>query len=475
MYKLSTWAVHENNEKHSILAKAYLTDQLVRSASCATGKSQEIICDCPSDLDGKIRNGSIAGLGLRVTAQGAKSFVHTFRYNGKFKRHVIGTPANLNVASARLKVQQRSLEIEQGIDPSAHQQVDFRKKHGKTLGEIIDAYVEQRLSETSQKNQDEFASLVAPWTRVPPKNPHRGGTRKKRVTFGDKLQDELVDNIKPSDIAPFIAAISSNHVANKTLRHLKSLFNWAIRMQIIDMRNPCDPFRMRKIVKQRRDYTPDQVREIAKLVFNPPMPRVVNLSGLKGEEKRLAALEAGRATVEHEQMLEFCAFMGILFLTMARPAELKNARFDHFDLDRLIWHKHNTKGIKLSRATYEYAFRSVPIHPKVADLVRSQRIRWQESNLLFPNHSDQTQPRDNFKRGLKRFKELEGIPSYFQLYDLKRMAISMMISGAGVRRDAVSHLADHRGNIETTLLYDLGMVDPLRPVTERLGQILGVE
>ncbi len=421
-----------------------------------------------------MRNNSVAGLGIRVTAQGAKSFVHTFRFNGKFKRHVIGTPANLNVASARLKVLQRNLDIEQGADPSAQQSIDYRKKHGETVGEIIEAYVEQRLSETSQKNRDEFASLIAPWTRERPKNPHRGGKRKKRITFGVTLREELALNIKPNDIAPFIKMNSSDNVANKTLRHLKSLFNWAIRMQLLDMRNPCDPIQKRKITKGRRDYTPEQVKEIAWHVFNPPIRQIVSLEGLSGREKQAAALKAGHATQEHDQVVELCNYMGILFLTMARPIEVKTARFEHFDLDRLIWHKHNTKGIKLSRAEYEYAFRSVPIHSKVAELVRAQQARWPESDLLFPNHADQSQPRDNFQRAIKRFKRHEGVPDYFQLYDLKRMAISMMMVGQGVRREDVSHYVDHRGNLDTTLIYDLGFVDPMRPVTQKLGEILGV-
>jgi integrase len=173
-------------------------------------------------------------------------------------------------------------------------------------------------------------------------------------------------------------------------------------------------------------------------------------------------------------MLELCSLMGILLLTMARPSDLAAARFEHFDLDRLIWHKHNTKGIKLSKAAYEYEYRSVPIHTKVADLVKAQRQRWPGSNLLFPSHTDINQPRDNFRRGLERFKALPGIPEYFQLYDLKRIAISLMLTGHGVSREAVSHYVDHRGNLETTMIYDLGLVDPLRPVAERLGALLGV-
>ena len=70
-----------------------------------------------------------------------------------------------------------------------------------------------------------------------------------------------------------------------------------------------------------------------------------------------------------------------------------------------------------------YAYRSVPIHSRVVAMVQAQRLRWPESKLLFPSHTDPAQPRDNFRKGLDRFKAVPGVPEYFQLYDLKRIAI----------------------------------------------------
>lgn len=55
------------------------------------------------------------------------------------------------------------------------------------------------------------------------------------------------------------------------------------------------------------------------------------------------------------------------------------------------------------------------------------------------------------------------------------MAISLMITGQGIRREDVSHYVGHKGNIDTTLIYGLGFVDPMRPVTERLGVVFGLD
>lgn len=456
------------------MARYFLTDALVRSATCQRGKSQEFIWDYGFTLEGNPKSGSVDGLGFRISATGDRSFVHAYKFNGKRRRVVIGQPPNMTVAAARLKIQQRLRQLEDFLDPEECE-VSYRDHHTITLREVVDMYYEQHLKRHAKTHCDEFRRMVAPW--VPTQNKmRRGGKQSKQAIkpFGLLYAEMQLMRITPQHVGQFLHRVESDSKANAVLRQLKAMFNWAIRMQLLDMRNPCTPFRPRKIIKQRRDYTPDQVREIALHVFNPPILVVENISHLEGEEKRLAALRAGQAAQAHAGMLELCAFMGILFLTMARPIELKRAEFTHFDLDNLIWHKHNTKGLQLSRATYEYAYRSVPIHAKVAELVRSQRARWPESDLLFPNHLDQTRPRDNFNKALNRFRQLDGVPDYFQLYDLKRMAISLMIVGQGVRREDVSHYVDHKGNLETTMIYDLGFVDPMRPVTDKLGELLGI-
>lgn len=72
----------------------------------------------------------------------------------------------------------------------------------------------------------------------------------------------------------------------------------------------------------------------------------------------------GPVQTANEHMQELCSYKGILFLTMARPSDLNAAQFAHFDLGTLVWYKHNTKGIKLSRSPYEFGYRTVPIHSR---------------------------------------------------------------------------------------------------------------
>ncbi len=457
------------------MPQLYLTDSLVFAASCPAGKDQEIYWDYPVGADGQIRNGSVSGLGLRVTALGNKTFVHAYHFNGKRCRKALGSTVVLNVASARLAVGQRERQLQAGENPDLDEN-DPRRIHLLTVREAVDRFWESHIQGLSQGHRDNFALFIARWRkRAPKKTSHRGHNIKRNYTdFGSMFADRPLASMKPLDIERYQKQFTSSYTHNGALKHVSAVFNWAIRMQLVDMRNPCSPIRARKVIRRRRDYSTEQIRQIASYIFNPVLDMVPEIEGMNGFEKRNAALAKAVILNGNDQMLELCNLMGILFLTMARPSDLATAKFEHFDFEKLIWHKHNTKGIKLSRSVYEYAYRSVPIHARVAGMVRAQRARWPESELLFPSHTDASQPRDNFRKGLARFKALPGVPDYFQLYDLKRIAISLMLAGQGVSHEAISHYVDHKGNLETTAIYDLGLVDPMRPVTEKLGSLLGL-
>lgn len=457
------------------MPKIHLTDAFVFEAQCPSGKDQEIYWDCPVDVNGRIRSDSTSGLGLRVTAQGAKTFVHAYHFNCKRYRKALGSIATISVSSARLSVHNRNHRLEAGENPDVDEE-NPRRIHLMTVREAIERYWDSHVTGLAPKSQDAFVRFAGAWLRRLPKAETRRGKNKTTsyTDFGKLFGDRPMSSIKPLDIERFQRQFASVHSYNRGLTHVSALFNWAMRMQLVDMRNPCDPIRKKKIIRQRRDYSMEQIQQIAAHIFYPVFEAVPEIDNLAGFAKRNAALAKAQALTTNDQMAELCNYMGILFLTMARPSDLAKAEFEHFNLDTLVWNKHNTKGIKLSRSLYEYAYRTVPIHSKVAAMVRAQRDRWPDSRLVFPSHTDPSQPRDNFRKGLARFKILPGVPKHFQLYDLKRIAISLMLTGQGVSREAVSHYVDHKGNLETTMIYDLGLVDPLRPVTQRLGELVGI-
>ncbi|MBM2716154.1 DUF4102 domain-containing protein [Mesorhizobium caraganae] len=55
----------------------------MKTLTCPAGRDQITYWDHPIGQDGRIRNGSVSALGLRVTALGRKSFIHDYKFNGK--------------------------------------------------------------------------------------------------------------------------------------------------------------------------------------------------------------------------------------------------------------------------------------------------------------------------------------------------------------------------------------------------------
>ena len=252
------------------MPQLFLTDDIVLSASCPAGKDQEIYWDHPTGADGRIRSNSVSGLGLRVTALGRKAFIHAYHFNGGRCRKVIGSTTRHNVASARLEVIKRKEEIDGGQNPDANR-VDPRRKHFMTIREVLDRYWETHLSTLSEGYKGSFALFMAKWRRQAPKQESRRGhnVRKGHTDFGKMFAERSLYSITPLDIEDYLKQFSSPHSHNYALRHVLAFFNWAIRMQLVDMRNPCTPIRVRKMVRCRRDYSTEQIRQIAAHIFCP--------------------------------------------------------------------------------------------------------------------------------------------------------------------------------------------------------------
>src|SRR4051812_27279943 len=84
---------------------APLTDQQVRAL---TG-SQRVV---------DIRDGELRGLILTVLPSGVKQFTVRYRFEGKQRRHVLGSYPGLSLASARKLARRAQSAIDAGEDPA---------------------------------------------------------------------------------------------------------------------------------------------------------------------------------------------------------------------------------------------------------------------------------------------------------------------------------------------------------------------
>src|SRR5215472_12459073 len=80
-----------------------------------------------------IRDDLVRGLGVRITASGAKSFIFEARVKGRPRRLTLGAWPDLNVALAREKALGIRTAIAKGEDPHA---AHLAKKREATFGDL---------------------------------------------------------------------------------------------------------------------------------------------------------------------------------------------------------------------------------------------------------------------------------------------------------------------------------------------------
>src|SRR5215469_6249415 len=85
-----------------------------------------------------IRDDIVRGLGVRVTASGAKSFIFEARVKGRPRRLTLGPWPDLNVALARQKAMELRAAIARGGDPAAEAEAARKEL---TFGDLTTTYM----------------------------------------------------------------------------------------------------------------------------------------------------------------------------------------------------------------------------------------------------------------------------------------------------------------------------------------------
>ncbi len=149
------------------MAKQGFTAGRVAAFKCEAGKQQSIYWD-----------GKTPGLGLRVTASGAKSYIFETRLHGKTLRLTIGDTRTWALGKAQEEATHYKALTDKGIDPRqqlAEQRAKVEadraeaKRQDLTLGDVWPIYIETRKGAWSEHHYQDHVSVAA-----------RGGEERKR-------------------------------------------------------------------------------------------------------------------------------------------------------------------------------------------------------------------------------------------------------------------------------------------------------
>ena len=351
----------------------------------------------------------LKGFGVRVTANGSRSFVLNFHIAGRERRMTIGAYPAWTVAAARKRAGELIQDIDRGIDPLESEK---RDRAAPTVAALWSWYRERYVSGMADRSQRDVASM---WTKYI--LPKFGPTKLANLTSGDidDLHREISTHAKVR--------------ANRVCESFRAALNKAHREGWIE-RNPANGFRRNKEEPKDRYLTPEDVAMVFRYLDQMPNRQAANA-------------------------------IRLLIFTGARRGELLNATWDQFDLDKAMW-------VKPSSHTKQRRTHRTPLSVEAVELLKAMKAD-ATGDLVFPSATSDG-PIPDIKRPWDRLRKETGLTD-LRIHDLRHTFASLLISG-GESLAVIGKLLGHSQH-QTTMRYAHLMDDPLRSATNKISTIIG--
>ena len=394
-----------------------LTEKLVRDAVPLDDRDYQIFDD------------QIRGLAVRINRSGARAFTLDYRSAGRQRRMTLGRWPEWSVTAARERAKELRREIDLGEDPLAQRD---ECREAPRIDELIERYLREHCAKLAPTNASDQASMMNKLVA-----PHWGKRLVADITKADV--DRLLAKIaqgrarphkeKPNNRARKLQPARPTPIrANRVGEALRKMFNLAVEWGMRDD-NPASSFYRRVENARERFLTKEEINRLAAV--------------LDADEDQRAA-----------------GVIRICMLTGARVGEVRQARFEQFNLDLGIWAKpaSTTKQRKVHR---------IPISEDVAALVRQRMLLVPNGNpWLFPGDVP-GQPVKEIRRFWRRVQVKAGIEDA-RIHDLRHTFASLLVSG-GASLEMIGKLLGHT-QMQTTQRYAHLLDAPLRAGLDAVAQ-----
>ena len=386
-----------------------LNEKTVRNAEPAEGRDYQI-------FDSEVR-----GFAVCIYRSGSRAFTLDYRHAGRQRRMTIGRWPEWTTTAARERAKELRREIDAGEDPLAQRE---QGREAARFQDLIDRYVQVHLPNLAPTNASDQRSMLKKLVA-----PDWGNRLVTEITPYDveKLLNKIAagrarpSKAKPNNRARKLQGAKPTPVrANRTGEVLRKMFTYAQSWGWRDD-NPASGFR-RPIENPRERFLSQQ--EIRKLA-----------AALERAEDRRAA-----------DIIRLC------MLTGARVGEVRQARFEHFNLEHLSW-------TKPASMTKQRKIHRLPISDEAAAIVRQrQMLVPRGSPWLFPGDVP-GQPVKEIRRFWIQIQREVNIPDV-RIHDLRHTFASLLVSG-GASLEMIGKLLGH-SQTQTTQRYAHLMDSPLR-------------
>lgn len=386
-----------------------LTEKVLREAVPIVGRDYQIF-----DTD-------VRGFAACIYRGGGRAFTIDYRHAGRQRRMTFGRWPEWSVSAARERAKEIRREIDAGADPLAQRGA---LREAPRVNDLIERYCAQHLPKLAERNAADqrasLAKLVAPvWGRKL--------VTEITSTDVDKLLNKIAEGRarphkeKPNNRARKLQPAKPTPVrANRMGEVLRKMFTLAVEWGWC-ADNPAQRFHRRIETPRERFLSKEEITSLG--------------AALDAAEDRRAA-----------DIIRMC------MLTGARLGEVRQARFEQFNLEHLSWSKP-------PMMTKQRRAHRVPISDETAAIVRQRQLSVPNGTpWLFPGDTP-GQPVQEVRRFWAQIQKQCALQDV-RIHDLRHTFASLLVSG-GASLEMIGKLLGH-SQTQTTLRYAHLMESPLR-------------
>ena len=386
-----------------------LTEKVVRDAEPAEGRDYQIF-----DTD-------VRGFAVCIYRGGGRAFTLDYRYAGRQRRMTFARWPEWAVTAARERAKELRREIDAGGDPLATRGA---LREAPRVSDLINRYVEVHLPHLAALNSADQRSMMKKFI----------GPAWSRMLVTEVLAYDvelLLTKVaegrarpakqRPNNRARKLQGAKPTPVrANRVGEVVRKMFAYAIKWGWRED-NPAMGFRRRMETPRERYLSQEEISRLASAL---DMAKDDRASGI----------------------IRLC------MLTGARVGEVRQARFEDFNLEHLSW-------TKPASTTKQRRVHRVPISDEAAAIVRQRRLAVVKgAPWLFPGDTP-GQPVKEIRRFWARLQKEVGIADV-RIHDLRHTFASLLVSG-GASLEMIGKLLGH-SQMQTTQRYAHLMDSPLR-------------
>jgi len=396
---------------------------------CEKGKQQSIFWD-----------GKTPGLGLRLTAAGAKSYIFETRLHGKTLRVTIGDVRTWTIGKAQTEARRLKTLTDQGIDPRQQRKAQaaaadaaskLEQQKDLTVSEAWEAYIEARTPKWGKVHLRNHENMAKP-----------GGQKRTR----GRRQGEP-DTVQPGPLRPLLSLRLSDLDA-ATVR------NW---LEPLAARTPTQAAQTYRALRAFIAWCADRP-EYSNLVNADTCNRRLAREVLPKAKSKTDCLQREQLAGWFQEVRKIgnpviAAYLQALLLTGARREEMAGLRWQDVDFQ---W-----KSITIrDKVDGE---RTIPLTPYLASLLAAlpRRNEWAFSSLMAASGRLQ-EPRINHNKAVTA----AGLPA-LTLHGLRR-SFSTLTEWVECPAGVVAQIMGHKPSATAEKHYKVRPLDLLRMWHEKI-------